>query len=238
MAQGFFLFSMNFIAAYAASQYLPSGLNAIGFSMVLIFNLMNAFILFRIPFTLPLLCGTLSGIIGMATIFWVPLSTLDLSSNSLFGIFLSLVGALLASFGNMISLGNQKKSIPVMESNAYAMGYGALFMLGIILFKGVPFQFELSSTYILSLLHLTILGSVVGFGCYLTILGRIGASASYAVLPTSMIALGLSSLFENFVWDFYTLTGVILVLLGNIVILIRKSVLPTKELTPLSQASR
>lgn len=231
MAQGFFQFSMNFIASYAASYYILSGLNAIGFSMILVFNIINAFIFYRTPITLPIVLGALSGILGITTIFWVPISTLDLSSDHLFGIFLSLLGGLLASFGNMISLRNHKKSIPVTESNAYAMGYGSLFMLGIILFNGSPFQFEFSSTYVFSLLYLSVFGSIVGFGCYLTLLGRIGASkAGYALVMLPVVALGISTIFENFVWDFYAFAGLGLILFGNVVLLARKAAPKTKEI--------
>jgi drug/metabolite transporter (DMT)-like permease len=231
VAQGFFLFSINFTAAYAASYYIPSGLNAIGFSMVLVFNIINSFIFYRVPITLPVACGALSGIIGVATIFWPSIATLDLSSNNLLGIFLSLLGGALASFGNMISVQNQKKKIPVCESNAYAMGYGALIMLGIIFFKGIPLQIDMSNAYIFSLLHLSIFGSIIAFGCYLTLLGRIGPhKASYALVMVPVIALGLSTLFENFVWDFHTFSGVGLIMLGNLIILVRKPLSKTKVL--------
>lgn len=229
LAQGFFLFSMNYMAAYAAGQYIPSGLNAIGFSMVLVFNIINSFIFYRVPLTAPVIYGTLSGIIGIITIFWPSIATLDLSNNSLVGILLSLLGGILASFGNMLSLQNQKRNIPITESNAYAMGYGALIMLGAISFKGISFQIDTSYTYVFSLLHLSIFGSIVAFGCYLTLLGRIGPTkASYALVMVPVVALGFSTLFENFVWDVYSFSGVGLIMFGNIIILARKPISKTK----------
>lgn len=230
VAQGFFLFSIPYMACYGAGLYIPSGLNAIGFSTVLIFNIINSLIFYRIPLTLPVLCGALSGMTGVVTIFWPSLSLLDGSNENLLGILLSLTAGLLASFGNMVSLKNQKKNIPVIESNAYAMGYGALIMLGVIFFKGIPFQFDVSYPYIISLLHLSIFGSIIAFGSYLTLLGRIGANrAGYASLAVPVVALGLSVLFENFVWDFYTYSGVGFIIFGNIIILARASLPKNKE---------
>lgn len=225
IAQGFFLFSMNYMAAYEANLYISSGLNAIGFSMILVFNIINSAIFYRTPLTLPVFAGAICGIVGMITIFWPAIVTLDFTNTSLLGIVLSLLGGLLASFGNLISARNQKKSIPVMENNAYGMGYGALWMLGIILIKGVPFQFDISYTYILSLLHLAIFGSIVAFGCYLTLLGRIGVSkAAYALVMVPVVALIVSTFFEDFTWESHVFVGVGLIIFGNVLILAKKSV--------------
>ncbi len=224
MAQGFFLFSINYMAAYAASHYIASGLNAIGFSMVLVFNIINSFLFYRTPLTRPVVFGALCGGIGMMVTFLPALSTLDLSNESLIGIFLSLLGGVLASFGNMISARNQKNNIPVMESNAFAMGYGALWMLGIIWFKGISLQFDTSYPYVLSLVYLSIFGSIFAFGCYLTLLGRIGASkAAYSLVMVPIVALGVSTLFEDFLWEPHIFAGIGLIILGNIIILAKKT---------------
>ena len=84
--------------------------------------------------------------------------------------------------------------------------------------------------YILSLLHLSILGSVVGFGCYLTLLGRIGANkAGYALVMVPVVALIISTFFENFVWYFYTYAGLGLIFLGNVIMLTQKSASKIRE---------
>ena len=243
IAQGFFLFSMNYIATYAASRYTASGLNAIGFSMVLVFNIINSALFYRTPLTVPIIVGAMCGMVGIMMIFWPALSTLDLSNESLLGVFLSLLGGLLASFGNMISARNQKENIPVTESNAYGMGYGALWMLGIIYFKEIPFRFDYSYPYVLSLAYLSIFGTIIAFGCYLTLLGRIGANkASYALVMTPVVALGFSTFFEDFVWEPHIFAGIGLILLGNIIILARrlgKEVIKAKlsPLSPLNKAA-
>jgi len=65
---------------------------------------------------------------------------------------------------------------------------------------------------------------VIAFGCYLTLLGRIGASkAAYALVITPVVALGISTLFEDFVWEPHIFMGIGLILFGNIIILARKS---------------
>ena len=147
----------------------------------------------------------------------------DISNEGLMGILFSLLGALFASFGNIISAASQKKNIPVMQSNAYGMGYGALWLLLMIFITGDSFKFDMSFTYISSLVYLAIFGTIVAFGCYLTLLGRIGVSrAAYVHILTPVVALIISTLFEGFRWDLHIFTGVGLILLGNVIILTKR----------------
>ena len=69
------------------------------------------------------------------------------------------------------------------------------------------------------LLFLAFFGSVLGFGAYLKILGKIGADkASYVNILTPVIALSLSTLFENYLWGLQNFLGFLLVIVGNIII--------------------
>jgi drug/metabolite transporter (DMT)-like permease len=223
IAQGFFLFSMNYVAIYEAAWYVPSGLNAVGFSSVLVFNIINSSIFYRTPITLPVVVGTVCGLGGIFTIFWPAIVTLNLTNGHFLGILFSLGAGLLASFGNMIAARNQKENIPVMESNAYGMGYGTLWMLGVLLIKGTPLTFDFSPTYVLSLFYLSVFGTIIAFGCYLTLLGRIGANrAAYSIVLAPVIALILSMVFENFNCDLRTFLGIGLILSGNVIILGRR----------------
>jgi drug/metabolite transporter (DMT)-like permease len=100
------------------------------------------------------------------------------------------------------------------------MFYGALFTAMVGLRQGEVFIFDSSPSYLLSLLYLAIFGSVVAFGAYLTLLGRIGAhKAGYAVVMFPVVALLLSIAFEGLHVTPNILAGVALVLGGNAVIL-------------------
>jgi len=74
------------------------------------------------------------------------------------------------------------------------------------------------------MLYLTLFGSIVAFGCYMLLIGRIGADyAAYVTLLMPIIALILSTLYEGYHWSVNALAGVILVLMGNLIILTPKS---------------
>lgn len=234
--QGMFLFSLNYLAAYTAGEYIESGLNAIGFSMVLFFNIINGFIFLRQPISKVVMCGAGCGLLGIFITFWPAIQTLDLTNEALYGIVVSLTGGILASFGNLISGRNSKANIPIAESNAYAMGYGALIMLGMALFNGEPLAFEYTPEYVVSLLYLVIFGTVLAFGCYLTLLARIGPSrAAYALIMVPIVALMISTVVEGFEWELHTIIGISLIFFGNVIVLRKKRNLK-KSLKPIQSS--
>jgi len=68
--------------------------------------------------------------------------------------------------------------------------------------------------------YLAIFGSVVAFGAYLTLLGRIGAhKAGYASVMFPVVALILSMSFEGLRLDVTIVLGASLVILGNVMVL-------------------
>ena len=133
-----------------------------------------------------------------------------------------LLATWFASVGNIISVRNQQQQIPVIQTNAWGMAYGALIMAVYALVSGVPFNYDPTLEYSLSLLYLAVFGSIIAFGSYLTLVGRIGADkGAYAAVLFPVIALGLSTLFEDYQWTLRALFGFVLVLLGNYVVLSR-----------------
>ena len=67
---------------------------------------------------------------------------------------------------------------------------------------------------------MAVFGSVVAFGAYLTLLGRIGAHrAGYATVMFPVVALILSLSFEGLKLDLPIVLGTALVLLGNVLVL-------------------
>jgi len=236
-AQGLFLFGINYILCYWATAYIPSGLNAISFSMVLVGNIISSALIYKTPIRPVVAIGATLGIVGVVAIFWPSLVALDLSSESVTGLSLSLLGGCSASIGNMLSIRNQKHQIPVTQANAVAMGYGATFTFSYILLSGIPLNFDLSWSYLSAYVYLTIFGTIVAFGCYLTLLGRVGASkATYALVLTPIVALIISTIFENFVWTDNVILGVALILSGNVLILLKKEK-PKESSEPVNQNS-
>jgi drug/metabolite transporter (DMT)-like permease len=217
---GMFLFGLNYVFAYRAQIYITSALTAIAFSSILWMNILNARLFFGTRAGARTIIGSLLGIAGIVTLFAPMVKNVSLSDTVLLGSVLAMLGALAASFGNMVSQGAQKRGLPIVQSNAWGMFYGALFSAVSSLLAGHPFNFEASASYVISLLYLVIFGSVIAFGAYLTLLGRIGAhKAGYAMVMFPVVALILSTLFEGLQLDLTIFIGTALVLAGNVFVL-------------------
>ena len=220
---GLFLFSANYFVFYLATYDLTTGLIAVVFSGIAITNVIFGALLLGNPIRPRVALGAAFGIAGLVTVFWPEIQNFDLASQGSRGLLWSIAGTLLASIGNMASASNQRRGLPVLQANAYGMTYGAVFMLAFAVIGGSQFNFDSSPLYVGSLIYLALFGSVIAFGCYLTLIGRIGPDkAAYATVLFPLIALGLSTIFEDYQWSVGAIVGMVLVLFGNVLVLSRK----------------
>lgn len=217
---GLLLFGLNYILTYHAQQYITSALTAICFSTILWMNIINARIFFGVRAGKKVLAGSVFGIAGIVTLFLPQVEALSLSDATFYGAALCIIGAFIASLGNMVSQSAQRDGLPVVQSNAWGMLYGAIVTGAIAFGQGSTFNFDWSVGYVGSLVYLAIFGSVIAFGAYLKLLGRIGAhKAGYTMVMFPVVALVVSFLFEDLELGWNILAGVALVLIGNVLIL-------------------
>jgi drug/metabolite transporter (DMT)-like permease len=232
-AFGLTLFGFNYYLLYSAQSHINSALTSIAFSTLMMVNILNARIWFKTHISSQVYYGGALGLLGIVTLFWPQISSVHFGDSTLLGLGLCLIGVLFASTGNMISIKNQHDSMPVLPATAWGMMYGCIFMLIIALIQGQTFNFSFTFEYISSLLYLSIFGSVIAFGCYLTLLARIGAhKASYATIMFPAVAVVISSFVDGFIWDSYTFVGLSLMLAGNLVVLAKPGML--KRFNPMS----
>jgi hypothetical protein len=57
----------------------------------------------------------------------------------------------------------QAAGLPVVQTNAYGMGYGTLFLTAFCLVRGTLFDFDTSFSYVMSLVFLAVFATVIGF---------------------------------------------------------------------------
>lgn len=218
--QGLCLFSTNYLIFYWATELLTSGIVALMFSTVILMNIVNGAIFMRSKVSRRVMLGAFFGIVGIAAIFWSEVSGVDNTDDTWRGLWMCLIATYFASIGNIISARNQQNQIPVVQTNAWGMTYGALIMAVYAFISQVPFDYDPGLAYGVSLIYLSVFGSILAFGSYLTLVGRIGADkAAYAAVLFPVIALGISTLFEDYQWTLRALCGFALVLLGNYIVL-------------------
>ncbi len=228
--QGLLLFCLNYIFFYLGSTYLISGTVALISANIQFMNIINSRIIFKVPIKLSVVLSAIMGITGLAIVFIAQMSKIYPHhainhTQQIIGLIICLMGTLFASWGNMASAYNQKTHLPIIQSNAFGMLYGALFTLIIAVCLGQKPTISWTFPYISTLLYLAIFGSIIAFGSYLKLLGHIGPSrAAYIFVITPLIALLISTYFEQFQWHVITAVGIILIVFGNILALYKPEI--------------
>lgn len=218
--QGLCLFGLNYLTIYLAEAEISSGLVALVFSLIVFMNIVLARVFFGTPIRPAMMLAALLGVGGVTLVFLPELGHGVGRGNALLGLGLAAASTCFASLGNMISARNQRQGFPVMQTNAYGMAYGAFFVALYALALGRPFVFDATPAYVGSLVYLALFGSVIAFGAYLTLIGRIGADrAGYTGAVIPIVAVVLSTFFEGLQWHATTFVGVALCLTGNVVVL-------------------
>jgi drug/metabolite transporter (DMT)-like permease len=217
---GALLFCLNFALAMYGAAYLTSGLLAVIFSLAAVINPLLAASLGRAPLEGRVLAGAALGTTGVALLFGPEIVAAEASRDTAIGLAYVFAATLFFCIGNMFSAAYQQRGIPVLSSNTWCMVYGALWFALIALVLGESFTVEWSARYLLSIAWLAIPSTVIAFAAYLTLLGRIGAGrASYSTVLVPVVALLISTVFENYVWTLWAAIGVVFVLIGNVVVL-------------------
>jgi drug/metabolite transporter (DMT)-like permease len=214
------MFCVSYILVYYSETYIVSGMVAVGYSASPMIAMLMSRFFFGTPITLPVLLGATLGIAGIVCVFWPEFGKLSASRNAELGAVLTMLSVLASSIGSMVAMRTQRRGYPTWTSMAWGMFYGGVLALIIGAGMGKPFNFGSGWGYPLSLAYLALLGSIITFGCYLTLMERIGAApASYIGVMVPVVALGVSYFFEKFDWTWLTTFGVALSVLGNIAML-------------------
>lgn len=227
IAQGCLLFSGNYLLFYLSAPYMITGLMAIIYATLVMMNMLHSRLFFRTTITAQVLMGCVLGLFGLCLVFWSEIKALQINTSHLhyllLGVVMSLLATLLASWGNMIATYHQRKELPVVETNALGMFYGTVALIIVACFMDEKPTFDWHIGYLSALLYLSVFGSVLAFGAYVTLLKKIGPTrAAYSFVVIPILALTISTFLEGFKWLPSTVVGVILILLGNVLVLYRK----------------
>ncbi len=220
MLQGLFNFCLNYILTYVSEQYINSGLVALTFTVLIYFNMLGMKLIYKKEIYKNVIYGAIMGFFGIIFLFWREISNFSADKVTIFGIVIGIVATLFASIGNMFAYKNHQLKVPVMSFNAWGMLYGAAFSLIIGLIQGESFYFPTTPSFLFSLTYLSLFGTVVAFWAYQTLVGTIGADrAAYTSIISPVIAMIISSMFENIVFTPQLFIGILLCFFGNLLAL-------------------
>ena len=220
--QGATFFGLNYVGVYIAERYVASGLVAVIFSTIVFMTPIGTRVAFGTPIPGRLAVGGALGVAGVALLFVPELRAAGEGGDAALGVSLALGSTVVAAVGNLVSMRLQRDRVPLFPGTAWGMGYGALSAAIVATLAGVDWTFDTRMPYVLSLVYLAILGSIVAFGAYFMLLQKVGAGpASFVGVSTPVLAMVLSTLFENYRWTAVAVAGVVLAAAGNVIALRR-----------------
>jgi len=211
---------ISYVFVYYAEQHIASGLVAVGFSVSPLLAMLGMRAFFAAPMTGPVALASLLGVAGVALVFYPELARLQSSAATVAGAVYIALALVCTTLGNMVAYRNQRAGMPLWQGMAWAMLYGASSAVAVAVLTGKRPSFELTAAYTVSLVYLAVLGSVVAFASYLTLLKRVGAArAGYIGVMVPVVALFVSAAMESFRFHALTWAGVAVSVAGNVLML-------------------
>jgi drug/metabolite transporter (DMT)-like permease len=221
--QGVLMFSVSYIYVYYAERNVVSGLVAVGYSASPLLGMLGMRAFFRAPMTAATTTGSILGIAGIALVYWPEFEHLKGDRDTALGALYTAIAVVTSALGSLVAHRNHDARLPLWQSMAFGMLYGAIFSFAVALASGRAPGFEATPGYLLSLLYLALFGSIAAFAAYLTLLQRIGvARAGYVGVMVPVVALVVSAAFEGFRWHPLTLAGIAVCVAGNVIVLRRR----------------
>ncbi|WP_411161973.1 DMT family transporter [Idiomarina sp. HP20-50] len=216
-------FSLNYLLVYEGIQYLGGSLSSVIFTTLVIWNILNARIFYKVKITMSVIFGCILGIGGVAIALQSPLPSSITIPTLIKGSLLVICAAYIVSIGNMIALRNSKKGISVLTANTYGMCWGALIITATIFLESeqdlvIPYNFSFTT----STLYLSLVCTVLGFFSYYLLIDKIAPSLfSYIIALFPVVSVGLDTVVFNKDLSEQIIWGIVIIFTGLFILLPR-----------------
>jgi drug/metabolite transporter (DMT)-like permease len=214
-------FAFNFNFVYRAEQYVASGLVAVVFALLVVPNAVFGRIFLGNNLSNRFLAGSVVAMAGVAMLFMHELQA-DPGANTatLMGIGLTLAGVTSASIANVMQATARARTLPSASLIGWAMLWGASADGAFAYMTAGPPTIELTPTYLGGLFYLGVIASAIAFTLYFGAIRIIGpAKAAYSSVVIPILAMGLSTIFEQYEWSLLAASGGIVTLIGMVIAL-------------------
>jgi drug/metabolite transporter (DMT)-like permease len=211
---GVLSFSLNYGLVFWGEQHISSGLAAVLQATLPAFGLVIAH--FHLPgerMTWSKIFGVVLGFSGVAVVFSNQLAIAG--GKALAGCVALVLSALFAAYSNVLVKAYGRKLEPaILSGGQMFFGLIPLLLIGIPL-EGNPFQFHWTTTAVLALLYLAVVGSVIAFMLYYWLVQNMDVTKTMLislVTPVVAVVLGMLVLSEDLSWR--TIAGGIMIMVG------------------------
>lgn len=214
-------FVLNFLFVYSAEKYVTSGVVAVVYALLIVPNALLARIFLGQRIAGLFVVGSIIAIGGLALMFRNEIEAAAHSGGKvLIGLGLSLTGVFFASISNVLMASDGARRLPTPVLLAWSMAWAVLFnAILAVTVAGAP-SFDWRPSYIFGLFHLGLFASALAFGLYFRVIQQVGpARAAYTSVVIPVIAMALSTIFEDYRWSFNAVAGASLAMAGLLVAL-------------------
>ena len=217
---GLTLFFLNFNLVYQAELYLTSGIVAVLFALLMLPNALLGAIFLGQRLTPRFLLGTLIALAGIALLLLHEANEAPPSGQVGLGIALTALGILSASAANVLQASETARKRPLLVLIAWSMLWGTLAGGALGWAIAGPPVFPDSARYWGGVAYLAIIGSVVTFPLYFRLIRDLGPGrAAYNGVLVPVVAMGISTVLEGYVWSGLAIAGGMLAMLGMVIAL-------------------
>lgn len=232
LAAGFSLYTLDYVFLYLSQQFIVSALLAVFSASVVYFTILLRRFMLGKPVRMEVVIGAGISAFGLYLLFSPEMDGLTTSDGLTLGLILATISFFFAAVGNVISENALSEEVPVVQFNFWAMSYSLVFTFGYAVCSNEPFVLPETQSYWLSLLYLAVFGSVLAFGAYMKLVKNLGADkSSNVILVYPVVALVISTLFENYQWSIMGLAGVVAIILGNAIAMDKLKLPGTESVT-------
>jgi drug/metabolite transporter (DMT)-like permease len=218
---GLMQFSLNFNFVYRAEHFITSGLVAVIFALLIVPNTVMGRIFLKTPMNARFLAGASVAVIGIILLMLREYRVADVGGTAvLLGGALTFAGVMSASTANVLQGGETARQQDMFTLLAWAMVWGTLFNAIIALVTvGAPI-IDFRPGYIGGVLYLGIAASAITFPLYFGIIRAVGpGSAAWSSVLIPIIAMGISTVFEDYRWSTLAIAGAVLSMAGLVIAL-------------------
>jgi drug/metabolite transporter (DMT)-like permease len=215
-------FTVNYGLIFWGEQYISSGLAALLQSTIPAFGLLLAHLHLPAERMTPLkVLGVVLGVVGVAVIFSNQLSLAG--PRAFAGCVAIVISAAGAAYSNVLVKAHGGRLEPtIIAATQMTFGLMPILMLGLVL-EGNPLNFRWTGVALLSLLYLSIVGSVIAFILYYWLVQHMDVTKTMLialVTPVTAVILGMIVLREQLDWR--TIAGGALILSGIALVVLRR----------------
>lgn len=169
-------FTISYLLLYYGTFYSSAAIVTLIFSMKVILTPIFISMVFKRKISNRIYIGGGLGVVSVVVILYPDLNSL--TNEFIIGVAFALLGTIITSIGDVLSLYNSESKVHPVLSNTIGMLSAVIFLLIYTSFKGYRYSFPLELNFWFGLLYLSILASFLAWFFYLKLINNIGAAES------------------------------------------------------------